>query len=240
MALPKLNHPTIDVKIPSTKEKATFRPYTVKEQKILLMLKESSSPEEIVQVLKNLISSTCVGKINPEKLAYFDIEYLFLKIRAFSVGEKTQVNYKCNNVVEDSTCGSVTPIDIDISDIEVDFSGVVPQEIQVGKDIVIKFRYPSIESANWILDYRTNNNFDSLIKAIVSDVTLVKDSDSIYDDFTQEELTEFVNSLPLEAFDKVLQYYISCPTVKKKVNFKCKKCGYSEDIILSGIQDFFE
>jgi hypothetical protein len=240
MALPKLQHPTSEVKIPSTKEKCIIRPYTVKEQKILLMLKESSDSDEIVRTLKDLITSCCNTKINVEKLAYFDLEYLFLQIRAISVGEFSSLSYKCNNIVDDKRCGKVNQIDIDLTSISVDFSGVKPKEVQIQQGISIRLNFPNVESAKHILEYRESNNIDSLIAAIINDVDVIKDSEKIYDDFTKEELAEFLYALPIEAFEKILEFYISCPTLKKVVNFVCSSCGYKEEITLSGVQDFFE
>ena len=239
MALPKLEHPTFKVTVPSTKAKLTFRPYTVKEQKVLLMLKESSTPDEVVESLKSLISSCCIEKVNTNKLAYFDIEYIFLKIRAASVGEVATVSYKCNNIVEGEKCGTVTNLNIDLNQIEVDQSGVKSREISVTKDITLTMNYPNLESAKLILDYRTTGNIDQLISAIVNDIKDVTEQDKLYEDFNTEELQEFVNSMSVDTFDKILDFYISCPTVKKEVEFTCNKCKYTEKLTLSGIQDFF-
>ena len=132
MALPKLNHPTFDVKIPSTNKVYTFRPYTVKEQKILLMLQGSTDPEELYKTVKELIGATCVGAINIDKLAYFDIEYLLLRLRAKSVGEISKLSYKCNNIVEGAPCS--TNVDIDII---MFFEGSKPDSIKIEISVLL-------------------------------------------------------------------------------------------------------
>ena len=173
MALPKLNHPTFELTIPSTKEKVKFRPYTVREQKVLLMMKESSEQEEIVQSLKDLIESCSQTKINANKFAYFDIEYIFLKLRAFSVGEISTLSYKCNNLKADgSKCSEITSMDIDLREIEVTFDGVKEKRIPIENGLYLLMNYSNLESAKYIADYRSTNNLESFLNAIAIDVKI--------------------------------------------------------------------
>lgn len=239
MALPKLEHPIYELTVPSTKAKFKFRPYTVKEQKILLMLKESSEPDEIVKVLKELIGSCCLDKIPVNKLAYFDIEYLFLKIRAFSVGEIATLSYKCNNVIEDKKCGVVSSIDVDLNSIEIDFTNVKEKEIELENGIAIVMDYPNLDSSKLILEYKTSDDVGALVAATCNDINLIKDANKVYEEFTKEELTEFINALSLDSFQKIIDFYLSCPNLSKEILFTCKKCGYTENIILKGLRDFF-
>ena len=240
MALPKLEHPKFDLTIPSTKAKISFRPYTVKEQKILLMLKESTETEELITNLKDLIASCCIGTINIEKLTYFDIEYIFLKMRSRSVGETSTVTFKCNNTLRENVCGAISEIEVDLNSVEVDFSDSENQDISIENNIIIRLSYPGIRSVKLLEEYDNTRNIDSLIKAICLDIESIKDDETIYDDYSKQELEEFISNLSIDSFESILKFYISAPKLKKKIEFNCKKCGHKDNIMLSGLSDFFD
>lgn len=244
MALPKLQHPTFEVKIPSTQKSFIFRPYTVKEQKILLMLQDSKDPDELVRCVKDLVESCCTGDINPDKLTYFDIEYIILKLRSKSVGEVSTLSFKCNNSVpqEDETtkiCGATTTVDVNLEDIQVDFSTSNNRDITVHNDLTIRMGYPSLKSAKLLEEYNKYRDASVLMTAIASDIVSISDKDTVYDDYTKEELMVFINDLELSVFQKFLEFYIDSPKLRKKLDFKCKKCGFVDVIVLEGLTDFF-
>jgi superfamily II RNA helicase len=237
--LPKLSHPSYEVKIPSNKKIYKFRPYTVKEQKILLMMQDSDSIEDLTRCITDLIESCSLTPISTDELTYFDIEYLFLKIRSKSVGESSTVSYKCNNQIDGELCNTVNELEISLDDVEVSFENSIPGEIKLTEDIFIKLKYPNAKSAKALELYNVTKDIDYLTEAINEDLESIMDSEKIYDDFTQEELKEFLNSLDLTVFKNILQFYINTPRLTKNVQFKCRKCNYSETIILSGLSDFF-
>jgi hypothetical protein len=239
--LPKLNHPKYEVKIPSTGGSYKFRPYTVREQKILLMMQDSTDIDELTDCVKDLIvSCSLTEKFNPDSLSYFDIEYLFLKIRSKSVGEITQISFKCNNIVEGSICGGINRIDVSLDDVAVDFSNTLLPTIQIGSDLYIKLSYPNITSAKFLEQYNHTKEMNKLLDAISIDVIHISDSEKIYDDFTSDELKDLLLSLELSAFSNIIEFYANCPKIKKEIGFVCSKCGYEERIVLSGLSDFFE
>jgi hypothetical protein len=237
--LPKLSHPTYEVKIPSNKKTYKFRPYTVREQKILLMMQESESVEDLTRCITDLIESCSLSQISTKTLTYFDIEYLFLKIRSKSVGETTNVSFKCNNIVDEVVCATMNEFEISLEDVEVTFNNSIKNEIQISKDIFIKLRYPNVNSAKYLEMYNKTKEVNYLVTAIIQDIESVMDSDKIYEDYTEEELTEFVNSLDLSVFKNILEFYVNSPKLTKEITFICKKCKYSEIIVLSGLSDFF-
>ena len=239
MALPKLQHPTFEVKIPSTNKSVIFRPYTVKEQKILLMLQESKDPDELARCVKDLVESCCTNEIRADKLTYFDLEYILLKLRAKSVGEISKLSYKCNNKIEEKTCGSVVNIEVNLEDVQIDFSRAKKQEISIGYGIVLKMGYPSITSAKLLEEYNAKRDVKILIEAISNDVVSIMDSEKVYDDFTKEELKAFIQEIDLESFKVIIDFYVNAPRLRKEIDFKCNKCGYKEKILLQGITDFF-
>lgn len=237
--LPKLSHPSYEVKIPSNKKTYKFRPYTVKEQKILLMMQESESIEDITRTITDLIESCSINPFSTKSLTYFDIEFLFMKIRSKSVGETTKMSFKCNNIVDDVVCGTVNEFEVSLDDVEVSFANSSSNEIAVAKDIFIKLRYPSAESAKYLELYNKTKEIKYFVSAVAEDLETIMDSEKVYDDFTQEELTEFINSLDLTVFKSILEFYVNTPKLTKEISFNCKKCKYSETIVLSGLSDFF-
>lgn len=239
MALPKLQHPTFEVKIPSTNKSAIFRPYTVKEQKILLMLQESKEADELSRCVKDLIESCCTSEIKADKLTYFDLEYILLRLRSKSVGEISKLSFRCNNEVEEKVCGTTNEIEVNLEDIGVDFSGAKKQEIQIQSGIVMKINYPCIASAKLLEEYNSSRDPKVLVDAISNDVVSILDAEKIYDDFTKEELKEFLQELDLTSFQNIIDFYANAPKLRKKIDFTCKKCGFKDVITLEGITDFF-
>lgn len=242
MSLPKLEHPTFQIKIPSTGKKFSFRPYTVKEQKILLMMKESSEPDEILDSLKELIQVCSTSKdFDFDKLTYFDIEYIFLQLRAKSVGETTELTYKCNNTTDKGTCGKIVKFNIKLDEIEVDLStNKLSNIITINENTTINLRYPNLKSAKLIEQYNFDRNIENLLSAICIDVEYVEHDGVVYDSFSSEELKEFIKIFPLKTFEKILEFYVNIPRTKKELSFKCASCGYEDKITLTGITDFFE
>jgi T4 bacteriophage base plate protein len=239
MSLPVLEHPTFELRLPSTNKTYIFRPYTVKEQKILLMLQDSTDKEEITRCAKDLIGSCCVGKINPEKLSYFDVEYILLRLRAKSVGEVSTLNYRCNNIVNEKTCNNRVSIDINLEEISVNFANAKSGLIPVQGNINMKLNYPGIKSSGLFEEYKQTRNIEKLLAAIQIDLESITDDQKIYTDFTSEEFREFFESMNMETIENILEFYLNVPSLQKTVTFSCGKCGYSEEIVLKGIRDFF-
>lgn len=238
--LPKLTHPSYEVKIPSNKKTYTFRPYTVREQKILLMLQDSESVDELTKSISDLIESCSTNNFSTKNLTYFDIEYLFLKIRSKSVGETSNLSFKCNNLINEDICGHVNKIEVTLEDVEVDFSKSLPKEITIKDNLILKLRYPNIKSAKFLEEYNISRNLDLLINAISEDLESIADENKVYDEFTNEELQEFLLNLDLNVFKSILEFYLSTPKLTKVINYRCAKCAYEEEITLSGLSDFFE
>ncbi len=238
--LPKLKHPSYEVKIPSNKKTYSFRPYTVREQKILLMMQDSDSIEELTKCITDLIESCSTTNFSTKNLTYFDIEYLFLKIRSKSVDEVSNLSFRCNNIVNENICGKVNNIQINLDQIEVDFSKSISREIKISDNLFMNLRYPNIKSAKALEEYNVTKNLDFLIAAICEDLESIVDENKVYDEYTPEELKEFLLALDLSTFKTILEFYINSPRLSKTVNFNCSACGYEEEITLSGISDFFE
>lgn len=239
MSLPKLEHPIYELKIPSNKKTFKYRPYTVKEQKILLMLQESTNSDELLNTFKDLISSCSLTQIDLNKLTYFDLEYIFLKLRSKSVGEISTIRFKCNNVIDEKKCNHITPIDINLDEISIDVPNKI-KPIKITDNISIQMKYPNLHSAKLLEEYNKNRELHNLISAIIEDIEYISDNETVYDSFSSDELKEFINSLDLNAFAEILSFYVNVPKLTKRIDFKCSKCGNTDIITLSGIEDFFE
>jgi len=247
--LPKLQHPVFDVMIPSSGIKYQFRPYTVLEQKILLLMQEVEIAEELTNLILQLIQSCYVGDsrnnkpLDVNKLTYFDVEYIFLKIRTKSVSDDTTISFRCNNTLgEDGkgdVCGEVNNIKVRLDDIEIKIDPALLEPIHLTNDLFIQLNFPSIRSAHHLEKYNATKDLQELFLAIQIDLKSVMSSDKVYDEFDLLEVTEFLNSLDLKSFKSILEFYVNIPSLKKNIMFKCTKCGYNDTITLSGLVDFF-
>jgi hypothetical protein len=230
MALPKIKHPTYAVTIPSIKKEVNIRPFTVQEEKLLLMARASNKPEDIVSTIKQIIQNCITESIDVEKLATFDIEYLFLKLRAKSVGETVELEHK----EEDDDVPVKFKINLD--DIQVKYNPAHSNKFFVQDNIGISMRYPTLEEVT-LLEGREDKEkavFEVLFKCIDK----IFDEETVYSDFDEKELNEFVNNLPMEALVKIKDFFDTMPTVEHTVEIKDSK-GKKKEIVLRGLNSFF-
>ena len=235
MALPKLDTPTYELELPSTGEKIKYRPFLVKEQKNLMLASESEDETEIQNALANLISECTFGKIDPYVVPLFDIEFMFLRIRGKSVGEKIELNVLCPD--DNKTRAKVT---INLEDIDVHMKATHNNEISVTDNITIFMRYPTLKDmTNIATDSSDVDTIFSLIKKCVSEI---HDEKTIHNriDISEKEMEEFIDNLPSATFETLGEFFNSMPKVQhpiKVTNPKTKKKG---EVIIEGIQSFFE
>jgi len=230
MALPKIVHPTYNITLPSTKKKINIRPFTVQEEKLLFMAKASDNPADVLFSVKQIIKNCIIDKVDVDKLATFDIEYLFIKLRAKSVGEVIDLEY--------TEPGSKDPIKfkINLDNIEVNFNPDHTNKIIVKDDIGIVMRYPSLEEIAIINN--AENEEDAAFEVLLSCVDKIFDKDTVYSDFTKQDLNEFVNNLPFDAMQKLKNFFETMPAVEHTVKLKNKQ-GEEKTIVLKGISSFF-
>lgn len=236
MALPKIDHPVYEVQLKTIDKPVRFRPFLVKEEKILLMARESEDIGEVRNAIIQILRNCCLDDINIEKLPLFDLEMFFVHLRAKSVGENLKLNLNCqNNLPDGSKCNSKTEYTIDLNKVVYEDSGeMVDPKIKITENIGIKLKYPDI---NIIFDLPID--YDFLIKIIVDNVEYVYDSESIYKDFTKEEILEFLNGLELESLERIGDFFSTMPVVKLSDKLTCTKCGYEHEIEMENILSFF-
>ena len=242
MALPKLDVPIHELTLPSTGEKLKYRPFLVKEQKLLFMANEGEDSKEMVDSLRQIITNCCIDDIEVEDLPIFDIEYIFLQLRSKSVGEQSTLQFKCQNVMEESTCGGIVEMNLDLSKIKVHKDKKHNPKIQLTKDLGMIMRYPKIELLSEIEGLTEGKeDMNEILKIIVKCIDNIYDSDNVYSakDHTLEELEEFLLGMTQDQFEKIQLFFETMPKLKENVKYKCNKCGLEDAVDLEGLQSFF-
>ena len=235
MALPKLDTPTYELELPSTGEKIKYRPFLVKAQKNLMIASESEDEIEIQNALANLISECTFGKIDPYIVPLFDIEFMFLRIRGKSVGEKVELNVLCPD--DNKTRTDIT---INLEDIDVHMEAAHNNEIPVTDNITIFMRYPTLKDmSNVTTDTTDVATIFELIKKCIAEI---HDKDKIHSriDISEKELEEFIDNLPSVVFENLGEFFNSMPKVQHPVKVKNPKTKKTGKIVIEGIQSFFE
>ena len=238
MPLPKITAPSYELVIPSSKKKIKFRPFLVKEEKILILAMESQDSKQIANAIKDVLSS-CVSTrgIKVEKLATFDIEYLFLNIRGKSVGEQIEVTVTCSDDGK-----TQVPAVINLDEIQVEFSDDHSRDIKLDDDYTLRMRYPS-------MDEFIKNNFnikddlsvDDTFKLIASCIEQVYSEEESWagSDCTKKELTEFVEQLNSKQFKDVENFFATMPKLSHKVKVTNPNTKVENELVIEGLQSFF-
>ena len=241
--LPKIDVPIYDLKLISNGKKLRFRPFTVKEEKLFLMAVESNDSESSINTIKQVLNNCVIDEINLESLPIFDLEYLFIHLRAKSIGEEVKLRYRCNNQVQKEdkidSCGNLVEMNFNLLEIQPTKNENHTNKIELENNLGVVFKYPSFET---LQKYEGDNNeIEIIINMIIECIDYIYDADQIYyaKDSSKEELREFIESLQTKQLEKIKMFFDTMPKLQKKLNFKCNKCGYQEEINLEGIQNFF-
>ena len=241
--LPKLDVPMYSVNLISTGKPVRFRPFLVKEQKLFMMASESEDSTEMVTVIRQVLKNCILDEIDIDSLPTFDLEFLFMNLRARSVEEVVDLNYKCNNRVkgedgEEKTCGGNVNFKLNILEIEPTKNPKHQNKIQITPDLGICFKYPTFEMFQ---KYDKMSENEILMHILVDCIDYIYDKEQIYyaKDTPKKELEEFVDNLQQKDLEKFKEFFDTMPEIKKDVHFKCPKCSYEEDITIKGMQSFF-
>ena len=245
MALPKIDVPVYDCILPSNKKKVKFRPFLVKEQKLLLMATESTEIKDSVEAMKQVVKNCILDDISVDSLPVFDLEFLFLNLRARSVSEVVKVKYKCNNIIkpsdideEEKRCDNIVDVEINVLEVTPEFGQNHSNKIELSNDLGIVFNYPTFEMIESMSGKSEN---DVLFDLIINCIDYIYDADQLYysKDSSKEEMIEFIDGLQQEHMKKIEEFFDTLPKIKKDIHFECNKCGHHEDIVIEGIQSFF-
>ena len=241
--LPKLDVPMYTVNLISTGKPVRFRPFLVKEQKLFLMASESEDSNEMVSVIRQVLKNCVLDEVDIDSLPTFDLEYLFMNLRARSVEEIVDLRYKCNNTVkgdngEDKKCSGVVEFKMNLLEVQPTKNPDHKNKIQLTENLGIAFKYPTFEM---IQRYEKMDEGQVMMNILVDCIDYIYDKDQVYyaKDSTRKELEEFVDNLQQKDLEKFKEFFDTMPEIKKDVHFKCPKCEYEEDITIKGMQNFF-
>ncbi len=239
MPLPKISTPTYHLVLPSIEKEITYRPFLVKEEKLLVLALESEDTKQITTAIKAVIKACILSKgIKVDTLPTFDIEYLFLNIRGKSVGETIDVNVVCPD--DRKTEVQVT---IDLDDIKVVKSEDHTNQIKVDDNIMIEMKYPSLnEFIKSNFDFKDGNQMDQSFELIASCIDKIYTSDEVWvaSDCTKKEITEFLESMNSSRFKGIEDFFTTMPKLSHTVKVKNPKTKVESDILLEGLASFFE
>lgn len=238
MPLPKIAVPTFSVILPSDKREIVFRPFMVKEEKVLLIAMESKDPEHMQRAMFDVISS-CIMTENFDitKIPSFDVEYLFLKIRSKSAGEKVTLNYRHVDGVnyKGDPCDAVTNVEIDLDMIEVEFDKEHKMTVPLTDSLTLKMKYPTLADIKATISSDKSDEIDMIAKCI----ECVYDDNEIYEPDNEEEIKTFIGSLSNKQFIEIMKFFETMPKLQHTVTYKCAGCGQEDTITLKGLSDFF-
>ena len=232
MALPKLDTPKYQLTLPSTGEKIEYRPFLVKEQKIILMAQESQDENQILNAVGDLVNSCTFGIIDAKKSPTFDIEYIFLKIRSRSVGETTSVNVVCPD--DNKT---QVPVKINLDEIELLTNKDHKTNIQLTDKFTLNFRYPLMSDLYGI---DANDTTETSFALINKCVTSIQYGDEIYNrvDMTDAELNDFLEQMNSKQFAEVMDFFNGMPKLRHIIKVTNPKTKVQSEVVLEGLQSF--
>ena len=233
MALPKLASAKYELTIPSTGEKIEYRPFLVKEEKALLMAQTSGEQADILRAVKEVINACTFDKVDANNLPTFDLEYIFINLRAKSIGEVVDLVITCPDDGETKVSTKVNLMDVKcITEVGHDTNIRLTDEIGMIMD------YPKVDS---VQSLNLDDEVESMFSVIKTCIRQVYDCNNVYEkiDMAEEDLNEFVESMTHEQFEKVQEFFNTMPKVKHSVKVTNPKTKVESEVVLQGMQDFF-
>ena len=236
MALPKLITPTYELEIPSTDAKIKYRPFLVKEEKILMMAMESKSEADITQAVKDIVNECTFNKIDISNMPMFDVEYIFLQIRSKSVGEVSKLKLLCPDDKK-----TYAEVELNLNDVKVQVGEDHTNKIELDNGMGIIMTYPTLDSfkESGIRDINASNMLD-VISGCIQQI-YEEDGKKTYEpkDQTKKELTDFIEQMNTKQFKSVQKFFETMPKLKHDITIKNPKTKKESKITLTGLNDFF-
>ena len=234
MALPKLNTVTYDLTLPSTGQKLEYRPFLVKEQKALMIAQESGDNKQIEKAFAQIINDCVINDVDPYAMPMFDIEYIFLRIRGKSVGEKIQLNLLCPDDEE-----TRVSVEIDLEEVDVQMQKEHTNTIELSNDVSMIMKYPCLKDMIGFDEEGEITNLFEMIKRCVSEV---RQGETVYNrvDISDKELDEFIESMTASNFEDVTNFFQTMPKLMHVVDVTNPKTKKKNEIPIEGLQSFFD
>ena len=239
MPLPVIQQPIFEVYLKSLDRKVKFRPFLVKEEKILLMTKESNDDETVLRAVKQMISNCCLEDINLDALPTFDVEMFFVHLRMRSISETVMLNYTCEKKNESGEiCGFVNEYQLDLDKIKYDILEEHTRDIKLSDKVGVKMNYPVLSNAGLFL---TEDAFDNALNLIQANIQYVYDENQVYDRsvFNDEELRQFLETLSTDQISLISEFFTTAPRAVLDDKSVCKKCGCEHRIFAEDLYSFF-
>ena len=243
MALPKLNVPQYELELPSNGKKITYRPFLVKEQKVLMMAQEGNDEQETIRAVRKVITDCCITNgINVDELPLFDIEYFFLQLRSKSIGEKISLYFRhqiCPNN-DNLPAKNQTEIVVDLNKVKVIKDKKHEPKIKLTDDVGIIMKHPKIDMINKFQNL-DRTNITAVFEIIGNCVDQIYDANETYSptDYTPKELEAFLSEMTETQFEKIQDFFLTMPKIKYSAKFKCIDCQYEDVVEVEGLQNFF-
>ena len=235
MPLPTISTPSFELTLPSNEKKIKYRPFLVKEEKVLILALETGDTADITRAIKDVLKACIITRgVKVDQLPTFDIEYLFLNVRARSVGENVRVLVNC----PDDGGETQVPVEIDINDVQVVKNKDHSIDVDIDGQYKLRMKYPS-------LDQFINNNFDfrdeeqDVFKMVAACVDLVYDDETAYDDFTEKEMIKFLEQFNSKQFKEIEKFFDTMPKLSHTMKVLNPNTGVENEVVLEGLSSFF-
>ena len=238
MALPSVEIPRYELTLPSQDIKVQFRPFLVKEEKLLLIAMESKDNKEIVSATKEILKACTFDKLDIENLPMFDIEYILLQVRSKSVGEISKFRVLCPDDKE-----TLTEVELDLTKVNVNVDDEHTNKIAIDekRNLGLVLNYPTLNISQAGFDME-DTNIDAVFDVIISSIDHIYEGDKIYPakDSTKEELKEFIETMSQEVFKKVKKFFDTMPQLRHEIEVENPKTKVKSKVVFRGLQDFFQ
>ena len=234
MALPIQAAPSYTLTLPISKKVVKYRPFLVKEQRSLLVARESENTKDIMQAVIDMISAVTSKTVDANKLAVGDLEYLFMQIRAKSVGETASISVACT----DNECDGWGRVEVDLNDVTVEVDEDVDNMIRLNDDLVVEMQYPTVTS---VFKVEGLNEADAIKPILRGCMVRLFDDENVYEfaEYRDSEIDDFIDSLTIDQFEKMTEFFQNVPTLKHEVEYSCAKCKKENTRVLEGLNSFF-
>ena len=231
--LPKLDAPTYRLTLPSTGEEIQYRPFLVKEQKLLMMAQESESEQQVIDTVGNLVQSCTFEKIDSGSSPLFDIEYIFLQIRGKSIGEKVELNLICPD--DEKT---TVPTEVDINDIVVQMTDGHTNEIEITDTVKLFLKYPILNDMKKIAD--DTSQVEQIFEILTQCVHEIHYGEQIFSriDINEKDITEFIDQLTGKQFEKIMEFFNTMPKLRHVIPVTNPKTEVKSEVVVEGLASF--
>ena len=232
MGLPITEYPLSEIYVHSLKEKVEFRPFLVKEEKLLVLASESNEAIDMVKASQQIVTNCSFGKVEGDKIPIFDMQNIFIELRKMSVGDTVEAVFDCGE------CGEKNTVLIDLNDFELKEDESHSPTIQLTEGLSIEMRYPQTEELKEIAGTNTHAEIYSVAAKCIDKIYM---EDAVYtsEETSFEERLEFIENLTSDTFDNVRNFFETMPVMEHTIQFKCKKCGKDNYSFMNGYLDFF-